>query len=74
MRIFAAHYLRASGAPGDEARALFHYNPSRLYVSAVRRYARRMRRDPDSFYEYYAWSVFVRGRRVGDASRIDTDS
>ena len=60
----AANYLHASGAPGDEARALYHYNPSRLYVSAVRRYARRMRRDPHAFYEYYAWSVFVRGRRV----------
>jgi membrane-bound lytic murein transglycosylase B len=60
----AANYLHANGAPRDEARALYHYNPSRLYVSAVRRYARRMRRDPDVFYEYYAWHVFVRGKRV----------
>ena len=60
----AANYLHASGAPGDEARALYHYNPSSLYVSAVRRYARRMRRDPEAYYEYYAWGVFVRGRRV----------
>ena len=60
----AANYLHASGAPGDEARALYHYNPSRLYVSAVRRYARQMRRDPQAFYEYYARGVFVRGKRV----------
>lgn len=59
----AANYLHANGAPGDEARALYHYNPSRLYVSAVRRYTRQIRRDPDAFYAYYAWAVFVRGTR-----------
>jgi membrane-bound lytic murein transglycosylase B len=56
----AANYLHANGAPREEGRALFHYNPSRLYVSAVRRYARQMRRDPNAFYSYYAWQVFVR--------------
>jgi hypothetical protein len=59
----AANYLHANGAPGDEARALYHYNPSTHYVSAVRRYARQMRRDPDAFYSYYAWQVFVGGKR-----------
>ena len=65
----AANYLHANGAPGDEARALFHYNPSRLYVSAVRRYARRIRRDPDAFLEYYAWAVYVRGKRMSGPGR-----
>ena len=59
----AANYLRANGAPREEARALFHYNPSSLYVEAVRRYARRMRSDPRSFYGYYAWQVWVRTPR-----------
>jgi len=56
----AANYLRANGAPGDPRRALFHYNPSWLYVEAVSRYARRLRRDPLAFYVFYAWPV--RGR------------
>jgi soluble lytic murein transglycosylase-like protein len=62
----AAHYLRRSGAPGDEAAALLHYNPSPRYVSAVLRYARRMRRDRSAFRALYAREVFVRaagGRR-----------
>jgi membrane-bound lytic murein transglycosylase B len=53
----AANYLRANGAPRQEARALFRYNPSSLYVRAVSRYARIMRRDPAAFYAFYAWPV-----------------
>jgi hypothetical protein len=56
----AANYLHANGAPGDNRRALFRYNPSRLYVDAVLRYARRIRTDRRAFYEYYARQVFVR--------------
>ena len=56
----AANYLHANGAPRDNRRALFHYNPSRLYVDAVLRYARRIRSDRRTFYEYYARQVFVR--------------
>jgi soluble lytic murein transglycosylase-like protein len=56
----AANYLHANGAPGDERGALFHYNPSSLYVEAVSRYANRMRKDPLAFYAFYAWPV--RGR------------
>jgi len=52
----AANYLHANGAPGDERGALFHYNPSRAYVSAISRYARRIRADWRAFYAYYAWS------------------
>src|SRR5207302_10443791 len=56
----AANYLRANGAPGDNCRALVHYNPSTLYVDAVLRYAREIRSDRRAFYEYYARQVFVR--------------
>ena len=56
----AANYLRASGAPRDNRRALFAYNPSNLYVTAVLRYARRIRLDPQAYYAFYSWQVFVR--------------
>jgi len=58
----AANYLRANGAPGDEARALYRYNPSAHYVSAVRRIARRIRADERMFHALYAWQVHYRGR------------
>ena len=31
----AANYLHANGAPGEPRRALYHYNPSQLYVEAT---------------------------------------
>jgi membrane-bound lytic murein transglycosylase B len=62
----AADYLHANGAPRSERRALFHYNPSRDYVDAVSRYARRIRADWRAFYGYYAWQVYVGNRRLTD--------
>jgi soluble lytic murein transglycosylase-like protein len=56
----AANYLRAKGAPRNYRRALFHYNPSWLYVDAVLRYARMIRADPRAFYVLYSRQVFVR--------------
>jgi soluble lytic murein transglycosylase-like protein len=56
----AANYLHANGAPGDYPSALYHYNPSSLYVNAVLAYADRIRRDARNFFSYYAWQVFVR--------------
>ncbi len=56
----AANYLHANGAPRNNARALFRYNPSRLYVDAVLRYARRIRSDRRAFYVYYSRQVYVR--------------
>lgn len=56
----AANYLRASGAPRRYRRALYAYNNSRLYSDAVLRYARRMRRDPRTYYVLHSWQVFVR--------------
>jgi soluble lytic murein transglycosylase-like protein len=59
----AANYLHTSGAPGNDRRALFSYNPSPLYVDAIMRYARQMQRRPERFYAYWSWQVFVRTRR-----------
>jgi soluble lytic murein transglycosylase-like protein len=56
----AANYLAASGGRTDEARALRRYNPSSLYVDAVRRYARRIAADRRAFFRYWAWQVFAR--------------
>jgi len=56
----AANYLHASGAPRDYRGALFHYNHSPQYVTAILAYARRIRRDPRAFYAYYAWQVYIR--------------
>ena len=62
----AANYLHASGAPRREAAALFAYNPSRRYVSAVRRYARLIRSDVRHLHVLYAWQVYAGGRRLTD--------
>lgn len=56
----AANYLHANGAPDNDRGALFHYNPVPAYVTAVTGYANAMSRDPDLFYAYYNWQVFVR--------------
>jgi soluble lytic murein transglycosylase-like protein len=56
----AANYLRANGAPARTRNALYHYNPSPLYVDAVMRYAGRIARDRNAFLAYYSWPVFVR--------------
>jgi membrane-bound lytic murein transglycosylase B len=51
----AARFLHAAGAPARPRRALFAYNPSPLYVTAVTRYATVIRRDLRAFYAFYAW-------------------
>jgi soluble lytic murein transglycosylase-like protein len=58
----AAHYLAANGGRTDERGALFHYNPSRLYVDAVARYAHRIATVQTALAEYYAWKLIVRKR------------
>ena len=59
----AANYLHANGAPGNYRRALYRYNPSRFYVDAVLRYARRLGADPQAFLVLYSRQVFVRTPR-----------
>ena len=56
----AANYLHANGAPGNYRRALYHYNPSGVYVDAVLRYASMIRSEPRAFYMLYSRQVFVR--------------
>ncbi|MET0686843.1 MAG: lytic transglycosylase domain-containing protein, partial [Solirubrobacteraceae bacterium] len=50
----AGRFLAAAGAARSESGALYRYNPSQLYVTAVSRYARIMRRDPLAFEALYA--------------------
>ncbi len=50
----AGRFLAAAGAARSESGALYRYNPSPLYVTAVSRYARVMRRDPLAFHALYA--------------------
>ena len=56
----AANYLAANHAATDERAALYHYNPSALYVDAVLRYTRQIARNPNAFYSYYSWQVYFR--------------
>lgn len=56
----AANYLHRSGAPASYRQALYHYNPSPLYVDAVLRYARQMRTSARAFFRFYPWQVFIR--------------
>jgi hypothetical protein len=65
----AANYLSASGAPRQERKALLAYNPVDFYADAVALYARQLRRDPDAFYAFYNWQVFVR-TPDGDLKRL----
>jgi soluble lytic murein transglycosylase-like protein len=51
----AANYLDQSGAPESYGAALYHYNPSRLYVDAVLRYAHLIARDGENFHLLYSW-------------------
>jgi membrane-bound lytic murein transglycosylase B len=54
----AGRYLRASGAPGNMANAVYRYNPSDHYVQAVTAYAEVIRSDPAAFRGYYHWQVY----------------
>lgn len=53
----AARLLKANGAPGDMAEALWHYNPSDSYVGAVSQYAQTMQRWPLVYRGYWHWRV-----------------
>ena len=59
----AARFLTANGGRKNIRRALFHYNPSSSYVTAVDSYAREMRRDERAFFGYYGWEVLYRTTR-----------
>lgn len=59
----AARLLKANGAPGDMAEALYHYNPSDYYVRAVSAYARTMQRSTRLYRGYWHWRVLYRHER-----------
>jgi hypothetical protein len=44
------------------AAALYRYNPSPDYVSAVEDYAASIRADPRAYYGYYYWQVIYAKR------------
>jgi hypothetical protein len=56
----AARLLAGHGAPASIGSALYAYNPSRLYVDAVQRYARQLRADPNALPGYYDSLVICR--------------
>ena len=53
----AGRLLKANGAPGDMADALWHYNPSDRYVRAVSEYAHTMARAPWAYRACWHWRV-----------------
>ena len=55
----AARYLKAAGAPGNMDKAIFAYNPSNAYVTAIEKYAGVIMADPRAFDGYHAWQVYV---------------
>lgn len=57
--VAAGRYLHAHGAPGNMTRAIYAYNPSWLYVQAVKLYAQQMFADTRAFLGYYNWRVYV---------------
>jgi Transglycosylase SLT domain len=55
----AARYLKTTGGPGNMDKALYAYNPSDAYVTAIQRYAGVMLADQRAFDGYHAWQVYV---------------
>lgn len=56
----AARFLAANAGRLKIGDAVFHYNPSDSYVTAVESYAHEMRENERAFYGYYFWQVFYR--------------
>ncbi len=55
----AGRYLKASGGAPNIDRALFSYNPSNHYVTAIKAYASVMGTDARAYNGFWAWQVFV---------------
>ena len=54
----AARYLIRRGGPSDMAGAIWGYNNSDDYVSAVRAYAELLRQDPAAYAAIYNWEIY----------------
>ena len=53
----AARYLASRGAPDDMRRALYSYNNSDRYVTAIANYGQVIAQDPRAYVGYYHWQV-----------------
>jgi hypothetical protein len=62
----AARYLKRNGGPSDMGGALYAYNHSQKYVTAIELYAGQMRLDERAYYGYHQWQVYYR-TTAGDA-------
>ena len=63
----AARLLARNGAPANMANALFNYNRSQRYVTAITSYAEQMGADERAYYGYYHWQVYY---RLADGDRL----
>jgi soluble lytic murein transglycosylase-like protein len=54
----AGRYLAANGFADDHGHAIYGYNHSGHYVSAVSDYAAVLASDPGAFADYYRWDVY----------------
>ncbi|MGH9179552.1 MAG: lytic transglycosylase domain-containing protein [Acidimicrobiales bacterium] len=63
----AARLLVRNGAPGNMSNALFNYNRSTRYVSAITAYAEQMGAAERAYYGYYHWQVYY---RMADGDRL----
>ena len=54
----AARYLVRRGGPGDMAGAIWGYNNSDNYVTAVQAYAEVLRQDPAAYDAIYHWEIY----------------
>jgi hypothetical protein len=63
----AARLLKANGAPDDMREALYHYNPTPRYVTAVINYAGQMQQNQRAYFGYYHWQVYF---RMPDGDRL----
>lgn len=54
----AARYLVRRGGPADMPGAIWGYNNSDDYVTAVRAYAELLRQDPNAYAAIYNWEIY----------------
>ena len=54
----AARYLVRRGGPGDMPGAIWGYNNSDEYVTAIESYAELLRQDPAAYHAIYNWEIY----------------
>ena len=68
----AARYLVRRGGPGDMSGAIWGYNNSDDYVSAVQAYAALLRQDPAAYAAIYNWRSTSTPKRVTSGYQLDS--